>query len=211
MRHSVTTAFAATLVAVALGIPARASAGTTELFQFTDAFAQAFFLTSDATGCVETVVFLSAGTDVNHNPPSRRVNTSGAFISISQFDNCTFSFSGGSGFVEGVVFSTNPQVKTASLSATIPVMFSAFPGPGLGTVNVAVTLTWKGGDLSREIRTVHLFLPGSVRMINSTFTGNDRDATATGAVIVNGTNLTPDPSAFGRIGFEGGHEVRVNR
>jgi len=115
----------------------------------------------------------------------------------------------GSGFASGVNFQTNPPVMQATLTATIPVDFFAFPEPPR-SVNVAVSMTWTGtAGLSRELRNLHFFFPDLI--INSSFSGNFREAQATGSVSDGTTNFTPNPSAGADIGFEGGHEVRVDR
>jgi hypothetical protein len=101
---------------------------------------------------------------------------------------------------------SNPSVREATLTATIPVRSSTPTGPVV--VDTLVNMTWTAtGAAEREIRNLHFDFPDLI--INAQFRGATREAVATGSVLVGGTNLTPDPSVSAEIAHEVGHEVRV--
>jgi hypothetical protein len=183
-----------------------ASASPTEVFRFVDQFAVAGFRSTDPTGCVESTVLLSAGPDIDHEPPGAPTRTSGAFLRITQFDRCTSTFVFGSGFVSGVDYQSNPSVHEARLLATLPVRFSTPTGPML--VDVPVNMTWTGtGEVERFRNPIHFQFPDLI--VNAQFFGKTREAVATGTVLVSGTNVTPGPSVSAEITHDVGDEVRI--
>jgi hypothetical protein len=173
-----------------------------EVFRFTDAFAIAGFTSTDAGGCVRTDVLLAAGNDVDQEPPGAPIRTSGASLRIRRFDSCTGTSLFCSGNVSGVDYRSNPSVREASLTATIPVRC------GTTIVDVFVDVTWVATrDPERDVDNVHFDFGDLI--INAQFRGASSRASATGTVILNGVNLTPTPSRTAEITHEVGHEVRI--
>ena len=201
---------AAVIVAVAGLAGGTQSASAAQVIRFTDQFATAGFRSIDPSGCIQTVVLLTAGNDVDQEPPGPPTRTSGAFLRITQFDRCTGTFtvcSGGvSGEDSGVEFSTNPAVREATLTGTIPLRCTS--STGVTFVNAVVNMTWTGtGEADRSVNNNH-FDFGDLIM-NTQFRGATRDAVATGTVLLNGVNVTPNPSVRGEIVSETSHQVTV--
>ena len=198
------------LIAAAVAAAGAQSAPAAEVVRFTDEFATAGFRSTDPSGCVQTVVLLTAGTDVDHEPPGPPTRTSGAFLRVTQFNRCTGELMTCSGSVSGedssVVFESNPAVREATLTGTIPLVCTS--AAGVTTVNAVVNMTWTAtGQAERDVNNSHFDFDGLI--INAQFRGATREAVATGTVLLNGVNVTPNPSVRGEIVSETGHQVTV--
>ena len=194
------------LVLALSSLAAAPAASAAEVFHFTDQFVTAGFRSTDATGCVTTTVFVVAGRDVDHEPPGAPTRTSGASLRITQLDRCAGTFITCSGSASGVEFVTNPAVREATLTGTIPLQCST--PTGITVTDAFVDLTFAGtGEAERDVNNVHFDFGDLI--VNAQFRGATREAVATGTVLVDGTNLTPNPSLRAEIGSETGHEVRV--
>ena len=203
-RQAAMSAIALVLGLTSFGLPQPASA--TEVFRSRDQFAIAGFRSTDPTGCIRTTVLLVAGSDVTHEPPGPPTRTSGASLRITQVNSCTGTVVTGTGTVSGVNFQSNPSVRQATLTATIPVQLTT--PTGTTEVNVPVNITWTAtGAPDRDANRTHLVFPELV--LNAQFRGVTSRAVATGTILLNGTNITPNPSVSGEISQEAGQEVRI--
>ena len=77
------------LALVALPLPAHAAGADTFHFRFTGQFAEAFFSSTDPSGCIFTDVFIFASENTFQNPPGPGNSSSGASLFIAQFNVCT--------------------------------------------------------------------------------------------------------------------------
>jgi Tfp pilus assembly protein PilV len=194
------------LILALTGLAQPQAAAAAEVFRFHDQFAIAGFRSTDPTGCIRTTVLLVAGRDVEQEPPGPPTRTSGATLRITQVDSCTGTFVSGSGSVSGVNFQSNPSARQATLTATIPVRLST--PTGTTVVNVPVNITWTAtGAPDSSVNRIHFHFPDLI--INAQFRGITRPAVATGTILLNGINLTPNPSVSGEISFETQQEVRI--
>jgi hypothetical protein len=187
----------AVLAALAtLAAPQVASAA--DVFHFVDAFAFAGFRSTDASGCVQTNVLISAGNDVNIEPPGSPERTSGVFVRVTQFDRCAGTFVFCSGNISGVDYRSNPSLMEATLSATGSIRC------GSASVAVAIDMRWTGtGERERDVNNVHF------DGVNAFFHGASRAAVASGTVVLGGVNVTPNQSVTAEIVHDVGHEVRI--
>jgi hypothetical protein len=194
------------LTLTALTLPTPAWAG--QLFRSSGNFANASFFSTDPTGCINTSVFLSGSENEFQQPPGVPTTSTGVFVSIFQFDNCTFTFLSGFGFGSGLSFRVAGALTQATLTGTIPVTFFSCCPFQFITRNVSVDMTWTGtAGLSRQISTSHFQFPGLI--VNSQFRGLSRPAQASGSVSDGTTNFTPNPSTFGFLGSADSHTVNV--
>ena len=203
--HRLFRAAATLLVATAALGAAQGAAAQAEVFHFTDAFATAGFQSTD--GCIRSTVFVTGGNDVDIEPPGAPTRTSGASLRIRQFNSCTNETTVCSGFGDDVQFESNPSVRTgATLTGTVTV--SCQTPTGTTTEDVPINLTFTcAGEVERNRSNTHFHFEGFV--LNAFFRGSSCEAVATGTVLLNGVNITPNPSRSAEIVSDTGHEVRV--
>ena len=194
------------LVAVAALAAAQGAAAQSEIFHFTDEFVTAGFRSTDPTGCITSTVLVTGGSDVDVEPPGAPTRTSGASLRIQQFNSCTGEFTFCSGFGEDVQFSSNPSVKNASLTGTIPVVCTTPTGTTTSTAEIDLAFACTG-EIERDRSDLHFHFEGFV--LNAFFRGATCDAVATGTVLLDGVNVTPNPSIRAEIVSETGQEARV--
>lgn len=178
------------LLAVALvGLPGTAEAA--DVLHLTGGSAEAFFSSTDPSGCISTFVFLVANDENRQSPPDPGSASSHGGITISQRDNCTDTvLLGATGLAE--LADPDFQVLGPLTSATLDTTIEVFDFVSSSSFNVDVAMTWTGtGDVNRENSNGHLELPGLI--VNSHFSGAHRLADASG-VVTNGVNFTPNPS-----------------
>jgi len=205
LRGSLRTA-AGLLAAVAGLVAAYGAAAQGEVFHFTDSFVTAGFQSTDPTGCITTTVLVTGGNDVDIEPPGSPTRTSGASLRIRQFNSCTGESTICSGFGEDVQFVSNPSVRNATLTGTIPVLCQTPTGTTTQDVPIDLALACVG-KVERDRSDTHLHFDGFV--LNAFFRGAACDAVATGTVLFNGANITPNPSRSAEIVSETGQQATV--
>jgi len=197
-----------TVLALALAtfsLPTTAWAAS--VFNFKGQSADAFFSSTDPSGCIFTDVFLFASEQTFQNPPGPGIPSSGTGLFISQFDSCTGTqllAADGFASLAGPDFQVNRTLNSATLNATVNV-FDFVSG---ASFDVDVNLTWTGaGPLARQNGHFHFQSPGCIS--NGSFSGTFRSATASGSVSDGATNFTPAPSVFASIGSARSGSVTV--
>jgi hypothetical protein len=186
-----------TVLVLALALPAGAAPAETLHFSFKGRLAEAFFSSTDASGCVLTEVYVAADDGRVKIDPGGAEAESAAVIFISQFDTCTGTQLGaaeGTALLAPGAFQIDKELTAATLSATIEVFDSvsdtSFP--------VQVNVSWTGvGDTTREKQRSHLTAPGFKSIIR--VDGTSREATASGTVTDGTTNFTPGPAVFAEL------------
>jgi len=198
-RGAVCLAFLGVLT---LPTPARAA----DSFNFRGRFANAVFRSTDPTGCIVTVVFVTVTEGRLHNPPgppSASVATDPvATVRIAQDDYCTSAYlhAFGEATLTDETFQVNKELTSASLNATVLVINDAHD---LFAYDVDLALTWTGtGELVRQSDRFHFH--ASDFSFQSRSNGTFRDAVASGSVSLaaslGDTNLTPQASMDAQIG-----------
>ena len=194
-----------TLALVALTLPTTTWAGDT--FRFKGQSADAFFSSTDQSGCIVTDVFVFASDDasVSHDPPGppNSFSGSGAFIGISKFDYCTYTQ-----LVAADCFTPAPladqdfqvigkKLDSAELNATLECFGFDFVSNLPLDFNVDANLVWTGtGNPIRQSSNFHFRTPGFI--INERSSGTFSPADVSGSVSDESTNFTPNPG-FGNI------------
>jgi hypothetical protein len=175
---------------VGLVLPGTAQAS--EVLRFSGTSAEAFFSSTDPSGCISTFVFLAANDENPQSPPDAGTASSHGSVLISRRDDCTDTvLLGATGLAElaDPDFQVNKPLTSATLNTTIEV----FDFVSSSSFNVDVSMTWTGaGDVNREIVNNHFELPGLI--VNTQFTGAHRPAVASGFVTNGVMNFTPNPS-----------------
>ena len=135
-----------------------ASAGS--VFHFKGQGADAFFSTTDPSGCIFTDVFVFASEEVFQNPPGPRSASSATSLFISQYDACTGTqllAADGFASLADPDFQVLGKLNSATLTATVS-MFDFVSGTSF---DVDVNLAWTGaGPLSRQNGNSHFHSPG---------------------------------------------------
>ena len=207
MRYRWSKAVVALVAIVAALAAAQGAAAQAEVFHFTDEFATAGFRSTDPTGCITTNVLVTGGDDVNIEPPGAPERTSGASLRVQEFNRCTGEFTICSGSTDEALFNSNPSVKNATLVATVPLTCQTSEGTTV-TKTGEINLTWTcTGEVDRFRRDSHFNFEGFRQ--NAFFRGSACDAVATGTVLVDGVNVTPNPSRSAEIVSETGHQVVI--
>jgi hypothetical protein len=175
-------------------LPAHAAGAMTSHFSFRGQFAEAFFSSLDASGCVATSVDVFAVDGRIKMEGSPKAMTSSASMLISQFDTCTETLLlAADGFTElaADAFQIDQKITAARLNTTIEV-FDFVSGTSFP---VDVSVSWTGaGNTSSERHHDQIKAPGFT--VNSRFSGTFRDATAAGTVSDGTTNFTLEPAVF---------------
>jgi hypothetical protein len=201
---------AAASITFALGTVAPAPARAADIFTLDGGALVALFNSVDVSGCVSTSVLVDAGENTQQNPPANPQPTSanGAFVSIFQFNNCTFDFLFGSGFNDtSVTVAVGGALKTGSLSGSMQVCGADSSGPLC--FPISIDLAWIGtGDLDRLNEVTQYKSGNTVIVVHSNAMA--RSATSQGAVSSGSTNFTPSASTTAFIEFALEQQVTVD-
>ena len=181
--------------ALALALGSAPAAGAADVMGVKAQGAGAYFSSVDATGCIVTVVVLSASTETRR-PPEQPEGTPGGGMDIQRWDYCQDLFLAcweGTASADELDLRIAGNLGWATLTATFDLV--ACVGEQVGgdvpAGSVAVDLTWTAvGEPLRE--SAHTSIQTPAGHYSSHTTGTDREATACGTVIDDtGYNLTP--------------------
>jgi hypothetical protein len=199
-------ALAAVMSTLVVAFPAQAAPAETFHFSFKGQFAEAFFTSTDPSGCIQTDVFVFA-VDGKLKQDGAPAVESSASVAISQFDVCTGTGlldAFGSATLEPAEFVIDNKLTSATLDTTVTVM--DFVSGTTFPVDVAVSWTGTGATF-RVKEHSQIKTPGF--KLNSRFDGTFRDAAASGTVSDGTTNFTPEPAAFADMGSVKSGEVSI--
>jgi hypothetical protein len=196
------TAIIASLTLLSLTAPAMAV--TTEQFQFRGDSAFASF--SQFDGCISTFVNVDAFNNVSKSAPGAPSEEKGAFLSYSIFNFCTGIGYSGFGSTKDVNLTINNSLQSASLSGNIPVFDFSTGTNKTATVNLNWTAT---GDASRS-KSQNSFQSPNFRSISRSV-GTTREASVTGNVVLDGTDLTTNLSSFGSLNSSNNGSIIFSR
>lgn len=181
------------VLAVALVLPYRSAAvpGQTSHFKLTGLTANVFF--DSFEGCVETSASVTA-TSNRIKTVGRPETTPSAFVSLFQFDNCSFTT-----LLSAFGFADLPpgafEVKSNLISATLNTSIDVFDSVSNTTFPVDLSLSWTGTGALSVSRSHSIFRAPGFRE-NFMFTGASRSATVSGSVTALVTNFSPNPAVF---------------
>ena len=194
----------AAVLTVLLAVRA-ASGGTVEVQNFRGPTVDAFFASTDPSGCIGTDVLLSA----SGNLQGHSTAGSEATVIVDRFDTCNgtelLTAFGSVELGEGDLVETR-RLTSAALTTNVEVLDLVSGTP----LTLAIDLHWSGsGDLLTG--TSHSHERVGPFIFNSRFSGSFREAEASGSVSDGTTNLTPEPSLFADISFANAGQVTVEQ
>lgn len=150
---------------------------------------------SSTAGCIRTdvEVFAITGADQHAENAANSLNT--GHVTLNQFDTCKGQevlHAEGQTALSPSDFQTHPNLNVATLKTTVPLIEEDGE-----KFDVAVHVAWTGsGGVKHDSASTRV-----PRALNSILTSiQGRTGTAIGSVIRDGTNLTPEPSTFARLG-----------
>jgi hypothetical protein len=175
-----------------LSLTAPALAVTTDQYKFKGESASAYF--SQYDGCNSSYVSVYGFDNVTKDAPGAPTSQKGAYLYYSSYNYCTGVGSYGSGSSQDATFTIGNSLQSASLSGT----FTLDDYSSAVNKTAAVDLTWTGtGDIFRGNN--HGTYQGPGYRSNYRSVGSNRDASVTGTVTVDGTNLIANLPSFGSL------------
>ena len=184
--------FALALAAFGQHSTASAGGGLGTNFKGPSAIASFF----DASGCINTDVFVIASEARTQDAPGKPNNLSFASVTIFQYDSCTdtvlLSAWGTTNPLPKSALQISKTLDTGALNTTV----NLFDEVSASNFDVQVDLAWTAtGPLNREKFNTHLHTPGCT--VNSHYQGKSRPAQAAGSVSDGAINFTPGASIQG--------------
>ena len=160
----------------------------------------AFFSSTDPSGCIETDTFVSANRATDQQLPGRGTTTGIGSVSIFEYDSCTdtslLQAVGETDTLGAADFQVSRQLDWATLHTTINVTNIDTGNTFDVTVNVALVGT---SDIHRDDANTNDRYGRSCHVLNR-WKGSGRDAEASGLVSDGVTNFTPTTSQWAEIG-----------
>ena len=179
------------------GITASAGGGGGGTFKLKGQTASAHFSNVDQSGCIYTDVYVYASEEIVSTQPGPSTPSSGASVSIYQFDACTGTqLLGADGFVPLAEpdFQVSKKLESAGLNTTVTV-FDYLSG---SSYNVSVALNWSAiSPIGRQTSQSHYQFAGCHQKYNSN--GTFRFAQVSGSVSDGVTDFAASPFADATI------------
>ncbi|MEO7839312.1 MAG: hypothetical protein ABIU06_08180 [Anaerolineales bacterium] len=167
------------------------SAGGGGTFRLKGQTANAHFSNVDQSGCIYTDVYIYASEEIVSTQPGPGSPSSGAYVSIYQFDACTGTqLLGAGGFVPLAEsdFQVSKKLESAGLNTTVTV-FDYLSG---SSYNVSVALTWSAiSPIGRQTSQYHYQFAGCHQKYHSN--GTFRFAQVSGSVSDGVTDFAVSP------------------
>jgi hypothetical protein len=177
-------------------------------FNFRGPTADAFFSSTETSGCVITDVFVFANDERLHDAPGPGTLSSVATVSISQYNSCAGTQLMAA-FGEASLAAEDFQVAKGLNSATLNTTIQVFDFISGNTFNVDLALNWTAtGDPANIKDHFHFRAPGQIE--NFRFSGTFRPAQASGTVSDRVTNFTPGPTSSAETGSVKNGAVVIN-
>ncbi|HYW22364.1 MAG TPA: hypothetical protein VE956_24255 [Nodularia sp. (in: cyanobacteria)] len=174
-----------------LSLAAPTLAATTDRYQYKGESAEASFYQSDK--CNYTSLGVSAFDNISKTAPGSPTSQKEAYLYYYSYNYCNGTGSYGSGVLTNPNF-TISNLRSATLSGTFTVT-DYFTG---NTKNAAVSLEWIGDGDSYRGRSQSTYQgPGYFSKYQSV--GSSRNASVTGNVTVDGTDLIANLSTYGSL------------
>lgn len=191
-----------------LALPAQAAPGQTSQYRFSGQFADAYFSSPDASGCVSTDVYVFGVDGRVKYQPGRPEAQSFAGLFVSRYDYCTDTLllaADGYATLSEDALLIDRQLDSATLTATI----DAYDYVSGATLPLTIDLAWTGsGDTYRIKDHFQIKAPGF--KLNARFDGTFREGQASGTVSDGTTNYTPEPAVFASLGAVRYGEVAIS-
>ena len=160
----------------------------------------AFFSSTDPSGCIETDTFVTANRPTDQQLPGRGTTTGIGAVDVFEYNACTdtslLQAVGQTDTLTAAEFQVSRQLDWATLHATITVQNIDTGATFDVAVNVALVGT---SDIHRDTSNTNDRYGGGCHVLNR-WKGSGRDADASGTVSDGVTNFTPTTSQWGEIG-----------
>lgn len=164
------------------------TSGATPVCSFSGNTAFAQFQTN--TDCISTAANVFVSDDVTRNPPNAGAGGVDVQLGVESDNFCTGTFDSASGETTNATFSLVDPLKSATLSATVPMTDDFDPAQ---TFTITVNLTWQAyGPTSTQIDSSHFRTNGTI--FSSHFHGTGRNARCSGSISDGTTEYAPNPS-----------------
>ena len=168
----------------------------------------AFFSSTDPSGCVETDTFVTANRPTDQQLPGRGTTTGIGAVSLFEYNACSdtvlLQAVGEKDTLRATEFQVSRQLDWAWLRTTITL--TDIDSGDTFDVNVNVAFTGSSG-IHRDTANSNDRYGRGCHVLNR-WKGTGRDADASGSVSDGVTNFTPTASQWGEIGMTiGGFEV----
>ncbi len=190
----------ATIVGITLGLVVVAGpAWAGDTYRFKGKSAEAYFFSTDPSGCVSTDVYVFASDDasVSHDPPGPPNSSSGsvAYAGIFQYDYCQYTYLYADCYNSAPLAASDFVVTGRNLdSATLNTTLQCYDYYSGGSFDAPIALVWTAvGDPQSSSYSSHYRTAGFI--VHDRFTGTYRNAEASGSV----SDFTPNPSSYAVI------------
>lgn len=184
-----------------------AASGKVTVVNLRGPLVNAYFSSTDPSGCVQTDTFVSAQRDLDQQLPGRGTTTGTGAVSIFEYDACTdtslLQAVGQTDTLGATELQISRQLDWAWLRSTIT-MTNIDTG---ALFDVNVNVAWVGGgDVVRDTENTNDRYSRDCHVLNR-WKGTGRDAEASGVVsdgVTNFTRVGSQPGEIGRVtsGFE---------
>jgi|GEM_PF-1387027 len=178
-------------------------ANAEHVFHLKQQVADAYFSSTDTSGCVSTDVSVVASESIQRFPPDKGEPSSGVFVSISQYNYCegTQLLSADNGYGGMQLADQTFQVSANLDSATLNARTYVEDYVSGTAFEVSINLTWTGtGSLGRTRLNSFTRTPGCKMITHQN--GTFRPVEASGAVTLEQTNVTPEPPVYANLGSD---------
>jgi hypothetical protein len=205
----VTAASAIVVAAFALAISANPAHAASDTFHFSvkGQLAEAYFSSSDPSGCVITSVAVFTDDNRYNSGPGGPETLPLLTVQLSKFDQCTGTLLlEANGQTVPEELQTDKQLTAATLDTTIKLFDYVSETP----VSVSANIAWTGTGATVTQRSHTQYAAPGFKM-DSRLSGTFRDATAIGTVSDGTTNFTPEPATSARLGSVQIGEVTIVR
>jgi hypothetical protein len=199
IRRALTILSLGLLVLSPLSI-ANAASGKVTVENLRGPLINAFFASTDPSGCIETDTFVSANRPTYQQLPGRGTTTGIGSVSIFEYNSCTdtslLQAVGETDTLRAADFQVSRQLDWATLHTTITVTNIDTGATFDVTLNMALVGT---SDIHRDDENSNDRYGRGCHVLNR-WKGSGRDADASGSVSDGVTNFTPTSSQWGEIG-----------
>ncbi len=178
-----------------------AASGKVEVVNLRGPLVNAYFSSTDPSGCIQTDTFVTAQRDTAQQLPGRGTTTGTGAVSIFQYDACTdtslLDAVGQTDSLGATELQISRQLDWAWMRSTVT-MTNIDTGD---TFDVSVNVSWVGtSDIVRDTENTNDRYSLDCHVLNR-WKGSGRDAAASGVVTDGVTNFTPVASQPGEIGL----------
>jgi hypothetical protein len=156
--------------------------------------------------CSYTDAYVSAFDNLIKSAPGAPTSSQGAYVSYSTYNYCNGTYSSGYGFSDTANITISNSLQSASLTGTFT-LYDYYSGT---SQTAYVDLSWAGtGNTYRSNSSSHYQAPGYLSNYRSKNTS--RDASATGSLTINGTNVIAGLSSYAYLSSSNSGSLTISK